>query len=122
MRELLRDAAAPGDAGHIDLAVSERGNQTSGKPRQRRWPVWKRRWGRAADPGHVEDDRRRIGERFKEGFCQLPVGTNSVEQQQRGLIAGTMPYRDLKRLPAEQDLPHLDVAWLGGYRNSLGTG
>ena len=123
MRELLRDAAAPGDAGHIDLAVSERGNQTSGKPRQRRWPVWKGRQGRATDPGHVEDDRRRIGERFKEGFCQLPIRANSVEQEQRRPITSTMPDRDLERLTADQHLPHLDVAWLHGCRNRFsGTG
>ena len=123
MRKLLRDAATPGDTGHIDLAVSELGNQTGGKPRQRRWPVWKRRHGRATDPGHVEDDRRRMCKRFEEGFCQLPIGTNSVEQEQWGLITRTMPDRDPKRLPANRDLPYLDVAWLHGSRNrSFRTG
>ena len=123
MRELLGDAATPGDASHIDLAVAELGNQTGGKPRQRRWPIWNGRHGGAADPGHVEDDRRRMCERFKEGFCQLPIRANSVEHEQRRLIASTMPYRDLERLPADQDLPYLDVAWLHGCRNwSSGTG
>ena len=117
MRKLLRDAATPGDTGHIDLAVSELGNQTGGKPRQPRWPVWKQRHGRAADPGHVEDDRRRMCERFEKGLCQLPIRANSVEQEQRGLIARTMPYRDLERLPADRDLPDLDFAWLEGCRN-----
>ena len=117
MRELLGDAATPGDAGHIDLAVSEFGNERGGKPSQRRWPVRKGRRRRAADPGHVEDDRSRIRERFKEGFRQLPIRANSVEQKQRRLIARTMPYRDLERLPADQDLPDLDFAWLEGGRN-----
>ena len=94
MRELLRDAAAPGDAGHIDLAVSEFGNQTGGQPRQRRWPVWQGRRGRAADSGHVEDDRRGMRERLKEGFCQLPIRADAVEREQRRPIAGTMPDRD----------------------------
>ena len=93
MGELLGDAATPGDAGHIDLAVAELGNHTGGKPRQRRWPVWKGRHGRATDPGDVEDDRRRMCERFKKGFCQLPVRANSVEQQQRRLMAGTRSWK-----------------------------
>ena len=123
MRELLRDAAAPGDAGHIDLAVSEFGNQTGGQPRQRRWPVWQGRRGRAADSGHVEDDRRRMRERFKEGFCQLPIRADAVEPEQRRPIAGTMPDRDLERLAADRDMPYPDVAWLPGSRNrSFRTG
>ena len=81
MRELLRDAATPGDAGYINLAVAELGNQTTGKTRQRRWPVWQRRHRRTADARDVEDDRRRMGERFKEGFCQLPIRANSVEHE-----------------------------------------
>ena len=31
MRELLRDAAAPGDAGDVDLCIAELGNETGGK-------------------------------------------------------------------------------------------
>src|SRR5882724_10334579 len=62
-------------------------------------------------------------ERLCEGFCQLPIRANSIEQEQRRLIARTMPYRDLERLPADQDLPYLDAAWLHGCRNwSSGTG
>jgi hypothetical protein len=56
-------------------------------------------------------------ERFEKGLCQLPIRANSVEQEQCGLIARTMPYRDLERLPADQDLPNLDFAWLKGCRN-----
>jgi hypothetical protein len=34
-----------------------------------------------------------------------------------------MPDRDLERLTADQNLPHLDVAWLHGCRNRVsGTG
>jgi len=114
---------APGEvaASIIDLAVSEL--QTGGQPRQRRWPVWQGRRGRAADSGHVEDDRRRMRERFKEGFCQLPIRADAVEQEQRRPIAGTMPDRDLERLAADRDMPYLDVAWLPGSRNrSFRTG
>ena len=83
MRELLRDAAAPGDTGDVDLAVSELCNETGGKPRQRRWAIRKERHGRAADAGHIKDDCRRTRECFKERLRQLPVRANSVEQQQR---------------------------------------
>ena len=51
MRELLRDSTAPGHAGDVDLGVAELGNETGGKPRQRRRPIGKQRPGEPPTPG-----------------------------------------------------------------------
>src|SRR5258708_2901391 len=101
MRELLRDSAAPGDAGDVDLRVAEPGNETSGKPCQRRRAIWQERPGRSADARHVKDDCRRARECFEERLRQLPVGADSVEQQQWRAAAATMPDRDLKQLTVD---------------------
>ena len=108
MRELLRDSAAPGHAGDVNLCVAELRNKTGGKTRQRRRAIRQERPGRTADAGHVEDDCRRARECFKERLRQLPVGADPIEQQQRRLAAATMPDRDLKQLTVDHDLPSFD--------------
>src|SRR5258707_13737246 len=105
MRELLRDSASPGHAGDVDLCVAELGNETGGKPRQRRWAIRQERPGRTADARHVKDDCRRARKCFQERLRQLPVGADPVEKQNRPPPAGTMPDRDLKQLTADRYLP-----------------
>ena len=81
---------------------------TGGKPRQRRRTIWQERPRRTADAGHVKDNRRRTGEGFEEGLCQLPIGADSVEQQQRRLRAAAVLDRHLQRLAVDRDLSCLD--------------
>jgi hypothetical protein len=110
MRELLRDSTAPGHAGDIDLRIAELRNKTGGKPRQPRRAIRQGRSGRTADTGHVKDDGRRTCECFEEGLCQLPVGSDSVEQQQRRLPAAAVPDGNLEQLSVDHDLPRFDLA------------
>src|SRR5258708_29685629 len=105
MRELLRDSASPGHAGDVDLCVAELGNETGGKPRQRRRAIRQDRPGRTADARHVKDDCRRPRECFEERLRQLPVRPDSVEQQQRRPPAATIPDSDLKPMTLYPDLP-----------------
>ncbi len=96
MRELPRDATSPGHAGDVDLRIAKLRDETGAKPRRRRWAIWQRRRRRTADTGHIKDDCRRARECFREVLRQLPVGPNSVEQQQRRLQAVTVPDGNLE--------------------------
>ena len=81
MGELLGDAAAPGDAGDVDLGISERGDKTLAEARDARRTVGQFRQRRAADSRHVEDDRRGLGQRFEERLRELPVGPDAIEEE-----------------------------------------
>src|SRR5215468_12215913 len=109
MGELLSDPTAPRDPGDIDLPMSELGDDTSRKPRERRRPIGKARKRRAADARHVKDDGCRIGQRMKKWFGELPIRANTIEQKQ-----GRPPFRpacgrDAERLSADRDSPNVDA-------------
>src|SRR5262245_6843642 len=62
--------------------MSELGDDASRKPRERRRPIGKGRKRRAADARHVKRDGRRIGDRMKKRFGELPIRANTIEQKQ----------------------------------------
>ena len=82
-RKLLRERAAPRDAQHVHLLVSQLIEQPGAQPRQRRRTVRQARRGRAADARHVEDDHLGTVERVEKGLDQLDAGADSVEEKQR---------------------------------------
>src|SRR5262245_47321587 len=109
MGELLSDPAAPRDPGDIDLPMPELGDDPSRKPRERRWPIGKGRKRRAADARDVKDDGRRIGQRMKKWFGELPIRANTIEQKQ-----GRPPFRpacgrNAERLAADRYRPNVDA-------------
>src|SRR5262249_15803237 len=109
MGELLSDPAAPRDPGDIDLPMPELGDDPSGKPRERRWPLGKGRKRRAGGGGDVKGDGRRIGQRMKKWFGELPIRANTIEQKQ-----GRPPFRpacgrNAERLAADRDRPNVDA-------------
>src|SRR5882724_4198247 len=118
MGELLRDYAAPGYSGDIDLRVAQPCYEASGQPCRRRRTIRQKRPRRPANAGHVKDDRRRTRERLKQRLRQLPIGADPVEQQQRRPTAAPVADGDLKQLPIDRDLSQLDLARL--YWPSIG--
>ena len=88
MRELLRDAAAPGDAGDVDLAVAELGNETGGKPRQRRWAIWQRAArGEPPTPGTSKMIAVVLVSASRNGFANSQLAPMPLNKQQRGPAA-----------------------------------
>jgi hypothetical protein len=90
--ELLRDAAAPGDAKHIDLAVAELGQHARDQPTQPSEAVGSRRRRRAADARRIEPDhldgRVNVAD---ERLEHLQAGADAVDQQQRRAARGARP-------------------------------
>src|SRR5262249_31274233 len=91
---------AEGARGKMALPMPELGDDPSRKPRGGRWPIGKGRKRRAADARDVKDDGRRIGQRMKKWFGELPIRANTIEQKQ-----GRPPFRpacgrDAERLAA----------------------
>src|SRR5271166_1101847 len=100
MGELLSDPAAPGDAGDVDLMISQLRDKAA-EARDARWTVRQFWQGRAADSRHVENDRRRLGQRLEERLRELPIRPDAVEEQKgrTGIVAAL--HRDQKLLTAD---------------------
>src|SRR5262245_46212267 len=109
MGELLSDPAAPRDPGDIDLPMPELGDDPSRKPRERRWPIGKGRKRRVADARDVKDDGRRIGQRMKNWFGDLPIRANTIEQEQGWPPFGPACRRDAEPLAADHDRSNVDA-------------
>ena len=82
--EVLGDAAAPGDAEHVDAIVAELGQHGRDQPAEPAEAVRPARRGRAADARRVEPDHLdgRV-ELVHERLEQFEAGTDAVDQQQR---------------------------------------
>ncbi len=96
-RELLREAAAPGDAQDVSLPVAELVEQACQQRRRRADVIGEQRGGRAADARHVEpDDSPPRIERVDERLEQLQARADAVAQQQRRPALG-VPSRTATR-------------------------
>src|SRR6516164_4109214 len=94
MRKLLGDAAAPGNACDIDLAIPETLDQEGGETSEAGRTIGQLGRRRTADSRHIENDRGGFGQRFKEWLGELPVCADAVEEKQRRTRSGDALHRD----------------------------
>ena len=113
--EVLGDAAAPGDAEHVDAIVAELGQHGRDQPAEPAEAVRPARRGRAADARRVEPDHLdgRV-ELVHERLEQFEAGADAVDQQQRNALdparrrqAG--PDRDPQHLAPDGDAANLSA-------------
>src|SRR5262249_17286873 len=117
-RELLRQCAAPRQTENVHLRVTQLVEQLRAQPCQRRRTVWQPGRRRAADTGHVEDDRFGSIERVEKRLDQLDIGADSVEEKERRARLVPAPNADAKRLPfdlVQADL-HLSLPYIAATR------
>ncbi len=88
MRELLGDAAAPGDASDVDLVIAELAHEPGGPMRDSRRTIRQFRQRRAAHAGNVEDYGFDIAHLAHERLGQFEIGADAVEQQKRRSVPG----------------------------------
>ena len=101
MRELLGDAAAPGDAGDIDFVIAELAHEPGGPTRDSRRTIRQFRQRRAAHAGDVEDDRLDIAHLAHERFSQFDIGADAVEQKKRRTVLSAGLHGDPKILSVD---------------------
>jgi len=109
--EVLGDAAAPGDAEHVDAIVAELGQHGRDQPAEPAEAVRPARRGRAADARRVEPDHLdgRV-ELVYERLEQFKAGTDAVDQQQRDAlcpVGQARPDRDPQHLASDGDAAYL---------------
>jgi hypothetical protein len=81
---MLRDAAAPGDAEHVDAVVAESGEHLGDEPAQAAEPIRAGRQRRPAHSWYVEADHLDAGiQRVDERREQFQAGADAVDEQQR---------------------------------------
>src|SRR5262245_33048981 len=89
-RQLLGDSAPPGDAKDIGSHVPKVVQHLDGQVRDARQPVRKSRQWRMTYAGDVKRDDLPIGHPARNGFEQLDIAPDSVEEQERysGSLSG----------------------------------